>query len=150
MGRKEAAMANEKRRRTILIVDDEAAIRELLKLELATAGYEVVLAEDALGAARLVREAKPDLMIVDAHMPYVSGLDFVSAVITDSSMPWVPVIFITGRSELRNDAESLGSACLVKPFLAARLVELIERVVGAQERLTAVAGLVERKALGAA
>ena len=67
-------MTEPQRRRTILVVDDEAAIRELLKLQLAAAGYEVVLAEDALGAARLVREAKPDLMIVDAHMPYVSGL----------------------------------------------------------------------------
>ena len=143
-------MIEPQRRRTILVVDDEAAIRELLKLQLAAAGYEVVLAEDALGAARLVREAKPDLMIVDAHMPYVSGLDFVSAVITDSSMPWVPVIFITGRSELRNDAEALGSACLVKPFLAARLLELIERVVRSQERLYAAAGLVERRAASAA
>jgi len=143
-------MIEPQRRRTILVVDDEAAIRELLKLQLAAAGYEVVLAEDALGAARLVREAKPDLMIVDAHMPYVSGLDFVSAVITDSSMPWVPVIFITGRSELRNDAEALGSACLVKPFLAARLLELIERVVRSQERLYAAAGLVERRAASVA
>jgi DNA-binding response OmpR family regulator len=83
-------------------------------------------------------------------MPYVSGLDFVSAVITDSSMPWVPVIFITGRSELRNDAEALGSACLVKPFLASRLIELIERVVRSQERLTAAAGLVQRRAASAA
>lgn len=143
-------MTNDKPRRTILVVDDEAAIRQLLKLQLAAAGYEVVLAEDALSAARLVREAKPDLMIVDAHMPYVSGLDFVSAVITDSSMPWVPVIFITGRSELRNDAEALGSACLVKPFLASRLVELIERVVRSQERLTAAAGLVEHRVASAA
>jgi len=143
-------MIEPQRRRTILVVDDEAAIRELLKLQLAAAGYEVVLAEDALGAARLVREAKPDLMIVDAHMPYVSGLDFVSAVITDSSMPWVPVIFITGRSELRNDAEALGSACLVKPFLGSRLLELIERVVRSQERLYAAAGLVERRAASAA
>ena len=129
-------MTEPQRRRTILVVDDEAAIRELLKLQ--------------LGAARLVREAKPDLMIVDAHMPYVSGLDFVSAVITDSSMPWVPVIFITGRSELRNDAEALGSACLVKPFLGSRLLELIERVVRSQERLYAAAGLVERRAASAA
>ena len=144
-------MTEEKRRRTILIVDDEPAIRELLKLQLAGEGYEVVMAEDARGAARLVREAKPDLMIVDAH---VSGLDFVSAVIVDSSMPWVPVIFITGRSELRSDAEALGSACLVKPFLAARLTELVERVLRSQERLYAAAGIGHsadmRKALGAA
>ena len=141
-----------KRRRTILIVDDEPAIRELLKAQLMGEGYEVAMAEDARSAARLVRDAKPDLMIVDAHMPYVSGLDFVSAVIADSSMPWVPVIFITGRSELRSDAEALGSACLVKPFLAPRLIELDERVLRSQERLYAAAGLAraEDKALSAA
>jgi two-component system phosphate regulon response regulator PhoB len=141
------------RTRTILVVDDEPAIRRLLELQLAD-DYRVVMAEDAQAAARLVREAKPDLMIVDAHMPYVSGLDFVSAVITDSSMPWVPVIFITGRSELRSDAEKLGSACLVKPFLATRLIELVERVLRSQERLYAAAGigpgLHDTKALGAA
>src|SRR4051812_5042730 len=104
-----ASMTAEKPGRTILVVDDEPAIRKLLELQLAGEGYRVVMAEDAHSAARLVREEKPDLMIVDAHMPYVSGLDFVSAVISDSSMPWVPVIFITGRSELRTDAEALGS-----------------------------------------
>jgi two-component system phosphate regulon response regulator PhoB len=147
-------MTAEKPRRTILIVDDEPAIRELLKAQLAGEGYEVAMAEDARSAARLVRDAKPDLMIVDAHMPYVSGLDFVSAVITDSSMPWVPVIFITGRSELRSHAEALGSACLVKPFLASRLSELVQRVLRSQERLYAAAGIGHnaemRKALGAA
>jgi DNA-binding response OmpR family regulator len=147
-------MKADKPRRTILVVDDEPAIRELLRAQLAAEGYDVVMADDAPGAARQVRDAKPDLMIVDAHMPYVGGLDFVSAVITDSSMPWVPVIFISGRSELRSNAESLGAASLVKPFLAARLTELVERVLHAQERLYAVAGTGDsadvRKALGAA
>jgi DNA-binding response OmpR family regulator len=128
-------------RRTILVVDDEPQIRELLKLQLEDAGYKVVLADGARTAARLVREARPDVMIVDAHMPYVSGLDFVSALITDSSVPWVPVIFMTGRSDLRGHAEALGSACLVKPFLAPRLIELVERVLRSQERLYAAAGL---------
>ncbi|HEY5899027.1 MAG TPA: response regulator [Burkholderiales bacterium] len=131
----------QERRRTILVVDDEPAIRELLRLQLSAAGYDVVLAQDAGSAARMVRDARPDLMVVDAHMPHVSGLDFVSALITDSSMPWVPVIFITGRSELRNDAEALGSACLVKPFLSTRLIELVERVLRSQERLYAAAGI---------
>jgi two-component system phosphate regulon response regulator PhoB len=131
----------DQRRRTILVVDDEAQIRELLKLQLEEADYRVVLAESARRAAQLVRDEKPDLMIVDAHMPFVSGLDFVSALISDSSMPWVPVIFMTGRSDLRGHAEALGSACLVKPFLAPRLIELVERVLRSQERLYAAAGL---------
>jgi len=143
-------MKEHSRRRTILVVDDEEAIRELLGLQLEDAGYRVVLAESSSRAAQRVRDEKPDLMIVDAHMPYVSGLDFVSALIADSSMPWVPVIFMTGRSELRSHAESLGSACLVKPFLAPRLIELVERVLRSQERLYAAAGLEPANAVNAA
>jgi two-component system phosphate regulon response regulator PhoB len=138
------------RHRTILVVDDERAIRDLLRLQLEDAGYRVVLAESAHRAAELVRDEKPDLMIVDAHMPFVSGLDFVSTLIADSSMPWVPVIFMTGRSELRGHAEALGSACLVKPFLAPRLIELVQRVLRSQERLYAAAGLGGNQVLNAA
>ena len=144
-------MKEQSRHRTILVVDDEQPIRELLRLQLEDAGYRVVLAESARRAAQRVRDEKPDLMIVDAHMPYVSGLDFVSALIADSAMPWVPVIFMTGRSDLRSHAEALGSACLVKPFLATRLIELVERVLRSQERLYAAAGLDHNdKALNAA
>ena len=123
-----------KRRPTILVVDDEPAIRELLKLQLTADGYDVVLAEDAFAARRLLNEAAPDVMVVDAHMPYVSGLEFVATLVGESSLPWVPVIFITGREELLEGAAALGSACLVKPFLATRLIELIERVLAAQAR----------------
>ena len=144
-------MKEQSRHRTILVVDDEQPIRELLRLQLEDAGYRVVLAESVRRAAQRVRDEKPDLMIVDAHMPYVSGLDFVSALIADSAMPWVPVIFMTGRSDLRSHAEALGSACLVKPFLAPRLIELVDRVLRSQERLYAAAGLDhDNKALNAA
>ena len=143
-------MKEQSRRRTILVVDDEEPVRELLGLQLEDAGYRVVLAESAQRAAQRLRDEEPDLMIVDAHMPYVSGLDFVSALIGDSSMPWVPVIFMTGRSELRSHAEALGSACLVQPFLAPRLIELVERVLRSQERLYAAAGLNTDQALSAA
>lgn len=120
----------------ILVVDDEPAIRELLKLQLSASGYEVVLAEDAFAARRLLYEAQPDVMIVDAHMPYVSGVEFVSTLVAEPSLPWVPVIFITGREELLERAAALGSACLVKPFCAERLIELVERVLASQARCT--------------
>ena len=117
------------RRPTVLVVDDEPAIRELLKLHLSASGYEVVLAEDAFAARRLLYQAAPDVMVVDAHMPYMSGVEFVSTLVTEHSLPWVPVIFITGRHDLLEGASALGSAYLVKPFLATRLSELVERVL---------------------
>jgi DNA-binding response OmpR family regulator len=134
------AMEPARPRPTILVVDDEPAIRELLKLQLSACGYDVVLAEDAFVARRLLYEAAPEVMVVDAHMPYMSGVEFVSTLVAESSLPWVPVIFITGRQELREGAAALGSACLVKPFLAERLIELVERVLASQAR-QAKAGL---------
>jgi DNA-binding response OmpR family regulator len=126
------SIAQGKRRPKILVVDDEPAIRELLKLELSASGYDVVLADDAFAARRLLYKAAPDVMVVDAHMPYVSGVEFVATLVGETSLPWVPVIFITGREDMRAGASALGSACLVKPFLATRLLELIERVLAAQ------------------
>jgi two-component system phosphate regulon response regulator PhoB len=145
LGHENKTVDQPRRQRTILVVDDEEAIRALLTLQLEDVGYRVVVAESARRAARLVRDEKPDLMIVDAHMPYVNGLDFVSALIADSSMPWVPVIFMTGRSELRSHAESLGSACLVKPFLASRLIEVVERVLRSLDRLYGAAGVASER-----
>ena len=130
-------------RRTILVVDDDTAVRELLELQLAAAGYHVVLAEDALAARRLLHEASPELMIIDAHLPDVSGVEFVSTLVADPTLAWVPVIFVTGREELLEYAQALGSACLVKPFLGARLIELIERVLRSQAR----AAIVEPRAV---
>ena len=127
-------MEETQRRPRILVVDDETAIRELLKLQLSASGYDVVLAEDAFAARRLLYEAQPDAMIVDAHMPYMSGVEFVSTLVAEPSLPWVPVIFITGREELLERAAALGSACLVKPFLAERLLELLERVLASVNR----------------
>ena len=94
----------QRKRPKILVVDDEPAIRELLKLQLSAAGYDVVLADDAFAARRLLYKAAPDVMVVDAHMPYVSGVEFVSTLIAEPSLPWVPVIFITGRRELMTEA----------------------------------------------
>jgi two-component system phosphate regulon response regulator PhoB len=125
-----------KRRATVLVVDDEPAIRELLKLHLSASGYDVVLAEDAFAARRLLYQAAPDVMVVDAHMPYVSGVEFVSTLVTEQSLPWVPVIFISGRKDLLEGASALGTACLVKPFLTTRLIELVERVLHAQHHDT--------------
>jgi two-component system, chemotaxis family, chemotaxis protein CheY len=136
--------------RRILVVDDDRSIRELLRLRLAASGYEVLLAEDALVAGRMLLHASPDLMIVDAHMPHVSGVDFVANLVADSTQPWVPVIFITGREDLKDHAEALGAACLVKPFLANRLVELVERVLRSQDRVDAGVGFAASETLAGA
>lgn len=120
------------RRPCVLVVDDEPAIRELLKLHLANAGYEVHLAEDAIVAERALREAPPDLVVVDVALPYRSGLEFVAGLSADDQLRRLPVIFITGHQGLASGALALAAGCLQKPFGVDALLDLVGRNLGEQ------------------
>src|SRR5438105_8389026 len=102
------ATVNEERRACILIVDDDASVRELLKLQLVGEGYEVELADDAIIAGRALMRSPPDLMLVDVAMPYLDGLEFVAALKADSTMPDVPMVFITAHDDVSGRARALG------------------------------------------
>jgi len=117
----------EEKRPSILVVDDEAAVRELLKLHLAGAGYDVMVADDAIVAGRSVMQTPPDLMVVDVAMPYLDGVDFVTALKADTTMPQVTVVFISGNAEVLERARRLGAPCLKKPFSADELLEVVRR-----------------------
>jgi DNA-binding response OmpR family regulator len=121
------ATMSEERRASILIVDDDASVRELLKLQLVGEGYEVELADDAIVAGRALMRTPPDLMLVDVAMPYLDGLDFVATLKADTTVPDVPVVFITGHGEVLSRAQALGVECLMKPFTAEELLEVVRR-----------------------
>ena len=120
------------RRPSVLVVDDEPAIRELLKLHLANAGYDVRVAEDAIIAERAVRETPPDLVVVDVALPYRGGLEFVAGLSADDALRGLPVIFITGHEGLASGARALGAGCLQKPFPVDALLDLVGRNLGEQ------------------
>lgn len=110
----------------ILVVDDVPFMRDLLKLHLSNAGYRVKTAEDALVAGRRVLESVPDLIITDVSMPYMDGIEFVSALRADKSIPDIPVIFLTSRTDIEDDARRLRAAAyFTKPVDAARLLKAI-------------------------
>jgi two-component system response regulator RpaA len=110
---------------TILVVDDDKAIRDLLALHLGNAGYRVLSAEDAVEGARMLLEKSPDLLVVDAHLPYWSGLDFIATLMADRELPCPPIVVITGSKELSARAELIADACLVKPFLSTQLLDSV-------------------------
>ena len=118
---------SEERRAQILIVDDDASVRELLKLQLVGEGYEVELADDAIVAGRALMRTPPDLMLVDVAMPYVDGLDFVAALKADTTVPEVPVVFITARDDVAGRARTLAVPCLRKPFTFEQLLQVVRR-----------------------
>jgi len=114
------------RKPMILVVDDDATICELLELHLQAAGYDVILAADGTDAVMLVREAKPDLAIVDLNMPYLSGDEFVTALRSDEATRDIPVVFLSSSDDLPDHAKVLGAvAYLPKPVQPDRLLEVV-------------------------
>jgi two-component system, chemotaxis family, chemotaxis protein CheY len=115
---------------TILVVDDEASVRELLKLHLSAAGYEVHVAADAIAGGYLVLRNPPDLIICDVNMPHMDGFEFISAVKADKSIPNIPVIFLTTFEEGDHRGKELGVVgYLTKPIRADRLLSLVAKHV---------------------
>ena len=113
----------------ILVVDDSADIRSLLRLHLHNAGYNVRVAEDALEAGRMVLAKRPDLMICDIDMPYMNGLDFVEALVGDKTIQRFPIIFLTSRADSDDRAKALGAGFLTKPILLDRLLGSVAKAL---------------------
>jgi CheY-like chemotaxis protein len=115
---------------TILVVDDDANIRELLRLHLTAAGYSVQVAEDAITAGYIVLRQAPDLIICDVHMPHMDGFEFVAALKADPTVPDMPVIFLTSAEEGDQRAKGLGAVgYFTKPVRADRLLSLVAQHV---------------------
>jgi CheY-like chemotaxis protein len=114
----------------ILVVDDEASARELLRLHLSAAGYEVLVAEDAIAAGYMVLRRPPDLIISDVNMPYMDGFEFIAALKSDSSLPDIPVIFLTTMEEGDHRGKELGAVgYLTKPVRSDRLLAIVAQHV---------------------
>ena len=110
---------------TILVVDDDESMRALIRLHLSAAGYRVVEAADAIVAGKCLLEHAPDLIIADVKMPYMDGIEFITALRADESIPYIPVIFVTAYEESADQAQALGSTVLVKPIVADELLKAV-------------------------
>ena len=117
---------------TILVMDDDAYMRELMGLHLSNAGYDVLVAEDAIVAGHLVLEKSPDLILAEIEMPFMDGLEFVQALRADHSVSHTPVIFVSSRDDLEDRAKALGVVVfLKKPVLANQLLAAVAQQVKA-------------------
>ena len=117
--------------RTILLIDDDDSSRQLLRLHLSNAGYGTLEAEDAIAGGRLLVEHAPDLVILEAQLPFLTGLDLIATVAVDQSAPCMPVVFLTNNEEDRSRAQQLGDACLIRPFFADELLRVVGRLLPA-------------------
>lgn len=81
--------------KTILVVDDEAPVRELLKQELSAEGYLIIEAQNGVEALQQVKRQRPDLVILDVRMPGISGFDVAAALKTDPHTILMPIIILS-------------------------------------------------------
>jgi two-component system phosphate regulon response regulator PhoB len=119
----------------ILIVEDEPAIQELLSLSLAQAGYTTMAALSVEQAMLLLREALPDLIILDWMLPGMSGIEFARRLKSDEFSKSIPIIMLTARGEEIDKVRGLEIGAddyITKPFspreLNARIKAVLRRL----------------------
>ncbi|NLY12081.1 MAG: phosphate regulon transcriptional regulatory protein PhoB [Gammaproteobacteria bacterium] len=124
--------------KTVLIVDDEAPIREMLAVALEMAGYNCLEASNAQTAHALAVDHQPDIILLDWMMPDVSGLELARRLRRDPVTAETPIIMLTARGEEDNKIQGLESGAddyITKPFspreLVARLKAVLRRTAGA-------------------
>ncbi|MFO7592694.1 MAG: phosphate regulon transcriptional regulator PhoB [Pseudomonadota bacterium] len=118
--------------KTILLVEDEAAIREMTAMALKRAGFEVEEAEDALQAERIVSDNLPDMILLDWMLPGSSGVDLARRFRRDDYTREVPIIMLTARSEEDDRIRGLESGAddyVIKPFSPRELIARIKAVL---------------------
>jgi DNA-binding response OmpR family regulator len=118
--------------KTVLVVDDDAKIVEVVKLYLRRDGYKVIAAYDGIEALRLAREGHPDLVVLDLMLPGLDGLDVCRTIRAESD---VPIIMLTARTTEEDRLVGLDMGAddyVTKPFspreLAARVRAVLRRL----------------------
>lgn len=110
----------------ILIIDDEAGVRELLADALKLAGFETLTAADAMVAQTMLRTTKPDLLIVDINMPLMDGFEFIERIRSNGDQ--TPALMLSARADRADVTRGLTLGAddyVTKPF---GLEELVLRI----------------------
>ena len=119
---------------SILIIEDEKAIREMIRFALQREGHAVLEAADAKDASEILASSRPDLMIIDWMLPDISGIELIRRFRRDEVLRDIPMIMLTARSEESDKVKGLESGAddyMTKPVaireLSARIKALLRR-----------------------
>ena len=128
VGRLDVSVDGDQRMR-LLLVDDDAGLRALVRATFDDVGVEVVEAESAAAARRSIRAARPDVVVLDVVMPRESGIDLCRALKADEATAGIPVVLLSGSTDGRRRGADCGAdAFLTKPFSPLQLLALVERL----------------------
>jgi DNA-binding response OmpR family regulator len=121
----------------VLVIDDEAPIRLLCRVNLEAEGLEVVEAADGRSGLELARSEVPDAILLDVMMPGLDGWEVAETLLRDDATRSIPIVFLTARADVRDRARGLdlgGLEYVTKPFNPVELAALVREVVAAVER----------------
>ena len=117
---------------SILVVDDDPLIRTLVEHKLRLRGFEVISAESGEEGLRQATAKRPDLIVLDAMMPELDGLEVLHRLKQDAVTASIPVIMLTARKQERDIVSALSSGArdyLVKPFMPEELIMRIRNLL---------------------
>jgi two-component system phosphate regulon response regulator PhoB len=117
---------------TILVVEDEPAIAELLSVNLGFAGHKVLVAENAEIAQSIIEGQLPDLILLDWMLPGMSGVRYARKLRTDERTKEIPIIMLTARTDEGDKVEGLETGAddyITKPFSPKELMARIKAVM---------------------
>ena len=120
----------------VLVVDDEAPIRLLCRVNLEAEGMEVLEAADGPSGLEAARTQRPDVILLDVMMPGLDGWRVAEELLDDAETSSIPIVFLTARAELRDRARGLdlgGLDYVTKPFNPLELAPLIRDVIARVE-----------------
>lgn len=119
--------------RSILVIEDEDGVRDMVARMLTKHQYDVSEAVDGLDGLRKIDESPPDLIIADVMMPNLDGLTLVKALKNHNETKSVPVIFLTAKGDARSMIEGINVGAkyyVTKPFQMDDLLGKVSKVLG--------------------
>ena len=121
----------------VLVIDDEAPIRLLCRVNLEAEGMSVLEAGDGPSGLEKANSEQPDVILLDVMMPGLDGWGVAEALLEDEQTVGIPIIFLTARAEFRDRARGLdigGVEYITKPFNLVELAPLVRRLLERLER----------------
>jgi CheY-like chemotaxis protein len=123
--------AESDRQTSVLLAEDDRALRRFLEVVLGRAGYKVVSASDGLEAMKLVLATPIDIVVTDAMMPNLTGYEFCRFLRNSPTLSHLPIILLSAleRKDANRGAEEQADAFLSKPVSGEKLIECIEKLL---------------------
>jgi two-component system, OmpR family, alkaline phosphatase synthesis response regulator PhoP len=121
----------------VLVIDDEAPIRLLCRVNLEAEKMDVIEAADGPSGVQKARDERPDVILLDVMMPGLDGWNVAQQLLEDTSTSGIPIIFLTARAEFRDRARGLdigGVDYITKPFNPLELAPLVQRLLDRIDR----------------